>query len=71
MKIEVGKIYKDGWGSEFTIQGIVPANPEWVWSLQGFWFEAATGCRLTYFRDTGHAVLPAPSMFQLCEEVPK
>ena len=48
MKLEIGKEYRDGFGVRFRVMGPTRENPEWVWTLQGEWFEKASGRRIGY-----------------------
>lgn len=46
--IEIGKTYKDGWGAEHRVAGLVASNPEWVWTIGGFWFRKSDGRKIAY-----------------------
>lgn len=46
--IAIGKTYTDGWGKEHRVAGIVPAHPEWVWAIGGFWFRQSDGRKIVY-----------------------
>lgn len=48
MRLEDGKTYLDGDGARVTIGGATRCNPEWCWSLAGYWYVRATGEALTY-----------------------
>ena len=43
MQLIDGKTYARADGREETIGGTCKDHPEWVWSIQGNWFERATG----------------------------
>lgn len=48
MKIEDGKKYRTGRGAVITIGGTTRYYKDWCWSIQGDWYERATGRRIGY-----------------------
>lgn len=48
-----GRAYKDGRGGEAWIGGACRDHPAWVWSVQGNWYERATGRAIGYRRVEG------------------
>jgi hypothetical protein len=48
--LEIGKSYRDGWGSIFVISGLITDYPEWVWSIQGAWFRKSDGRYINFSR---------------------
>ena len=44
----IGEKYKDGWGVESTVGGIVKNHPEWVWTVQGNWYRQFDGRWVAY-----------------------
>lgn len=64
--LEIGEAYKDGWGKEHTVAGIVKIHPEWVWTIGGFWFRQSDGRKISYNPKNGtHAPAERPSNWDL------
>ncbi len=53
MTIEIGKTYRDGWGKEHRVAGVVTLHPEWVWTIGGFWFRQSDGRKISYLPKKG------------------
>lgn len=53
IELEIGKTYESRDGRIATIGGVTHEHPEWVWSVQGNWYERTTG------RYIGYATEPA------------
>jgi hypothetical protein len=52
MEIKDGKEYRTGKGAVLTIGGTTREHKDWCWSIQGNWYERATGRAIGY-RPTG------------------
>lgn len=48
MKLEDGKTYARVDGQLETVGGTCKDYPDWVWTIQGNWFERATGRAIRY-----------------------
>ncbi len=48
-----GKDYRDGRGHLVTVGGRTKEYAEWAWSIQGDWYEQATGRAITYGHKPG------------------
>lgn len=63
--LEIGKAYRDGWGTVFTIGGLTKDYPEWVWSIQGVWFRKSDGRKINYSKERGHYPMDKPTCWDL------
>lgn len=48
-----GVEYVDGWGNSHCVMGPTKVNPEWVWTLGGFWFRRSDGRKINYSASRG------------------
>ena len=53
IRLEDGKTYKRVDGSKHTVGGATKDHPEFVYTIQGDWYERSTGRYITYRRTTG------------------
>ena len=65
--LTVGLEYRNGWGDKHHIQGIVKEHPDWVWSLQGCWYEQSTG-KLVHLQKGVHRVVPYTTNYDIKEQ---
>lgn len=62
--------YRDGDGRTYTVVGETKSHPEYVWTIQGFWYERKTGKRVWYGKKNGvwtHYVLDSHHHLDLTE----
>lgn len=48
MELKDGKTYRSERGSVETVGGTTKHYPAWVWTIQGNWYERATGRAIGY-----------------------
>ncbi len=53
MELVIGLEYRDGHGNRVNIQGTTKDNSDWVYSIQGNWYEQSTGLFLWYQPEDG------------------
>ena len=53
MQLEAGRIYKDGRDYDRTVIGRTKDYPGWAYTLQGDWYEIATGKQVRYGKTNG------------------
>jgi hypothetical protein len=71
MKLKCGHWYCNGRESRELIMGRVPSNPKWVWTLQGNWYDKATGQQIIGDPMTGqYEPLPDLCLSTMEKEVP-
>jgi hypothetical protein len=60
ISLEEGRTYMSGFGRRCTIMGPVKNHPDWVWSLNGFWYRRSDGRQITTTRAAGGIPAPCP-----------
>jgi hypothetical protein len=61
IRLEEGRTYMTGFGSRRTIMGAVKGQPDWVYSLDGFWYRRSDGRHITTSLTAGVIPLPCPN----------
>lgn len=69
MLLEDGKTYHSGTGRRATIGGTTKHHPEYVWSIQGDWYERATGRFVHSCKRRGHFVSEEPGIRDIQHEL--
>lgn len=73
--LEKGKRYRDDRGGETEIGGVCRDYPDWMWGINGNWYDRVTGRMIGYrkvpgTKDDWEHYVQEPSSYDLIEEVP-
>lgn len=69
MKLKIDQRYKTRNGRTVQVKGITKENPAWAWTVQGDWYEMATGKYVTYsYARAEHLVTTYPHHLDIIAE---